>query len=132
MEDKNIKRRNETLKEIAEMQKDINDLNFEINRDICKIHSALRSNNYNDMRELAMDIKHKYPIIVNILCRNNTILLTNFDDLIFQCPADMLRKEIVALQTIKSNYGFSQGVDRGVKLGVKWLIENMQDSGFEK
>lgn len=52
MEDKNAKRRNETLKELTEAQQDISDYNRDIDIDIYKINQALRYGDYTQREEV--------------------------------------------------------------------------------
>lgn len=127
MENKNIKRINETLKEIVEAQQDIDDFNRDIEMDIDKINQALLYRELMQREECRCDIARKYPnyaqyldnrsFLLNLLCNDTTTLLG---------------MQKLALINMKSSFGFLQGINRGAKLGAKWLIENLQDSRFEK
>ena len=127
MENKNIKRINETLKEIAEAQQDTEEFNRDIEMDIDKINQALLYGDFMQKEECGCDIVRKYPNYAHYL--DNRAFLLN---LIVYDPTIILGIQKIALINIKSSFGFSQGVDRGAKLGIKWQIEDMQDSGFEK
>ena len=81
MEDKNITRRNEALKEVAETQQEINDFN----RDIYKINYALMYGDYKQREECKCDIVRKYPnyaqyldnrsLLLSLLCNDPTTIL---------------------------------------------------------
>lgn len=123
MEDKNIKRINETLKEVVELQQDIDSFN----RDIYKINYALMYGDYKQREECKCDIVRKYPNYAQYLDNRAFIL-----NLIFDEPTIILGIQKMALINMRSRFGFSQGIDRGAKLGTKWRMEDIQDSRFEK
>ena len=123
MEDKNIKRINETLKEVVELQQDIDSFN----RDIYKINYALMYSDYKQREECKCDIVRKYPNYAQYLDNRAFIL-----NLIFDEPTIILGIQKMALINMRSRFGFSQGIDRGAKLGTKWRMEDIQDSRFEK
>ncbi|MBR6721734.1 MAG: hypothetical protein IKL63_06385 [Alistipes sp.] len=123
MEDKNIKRINETLKEVVELQQDIDSFN----RDIYKINYALMYGDYKQREECKCDILRKYPNYAQYLDNRAFIL-----NLIFDEPTIILGIQKMALINMRSRFGFSQGIDRGAKLGTKWRMEDIQDSRFEK
>lgn len=127
MEDKNAKRRNETLKELTEAQQDISDYNRDIDIDIYKINQALLYGDYKQREECRCDIVRKYPNYAQYL--DNRSLLLN---LLCNDPTTILRIQILALTNMKSNHCFQESLKRGMKLQVKWRLEDMQDSGFEK
>lgn len=127
MEDKNAKRRNETLEELTEAQQDISDYNRDIDIDIYKINQALLYGDYKQREECRCDIVRKYPNYAQYL--DNRSLLLN---LLCNDPTTILRIQILALTNMKSNHCFQEYLKRGMKLQVKWRLEDMQDSGFEK
>ena len=127
MEDKNIKRRNEALKEVAETQQKINDFNRDIEMDIDKINQALLYGDLMQREECRCDIVRKYPNYAHYL--DNRAFLLN---LIVYDPTIILGIQKIALINMKSSFGFSQGIDRGAKLGIKWRMEDIQDSKFGK
>ena len=127
MENKNIKRINETLKEIAEAQQDTEEFNRDIEMDIDKINQALLYGDLMQREESRCDIVRKYPNYAHYL--DNRAFLLN---LIVYDPTIILRLQKIALINMKSRFGFSQGLNRGAKLGVKWRIEDIQDSRFGK
>ena len=127
MEDKNIKRRNEALKEVAETQQEINDFNRDIEMDIDKINQALLYGGLMQREECMRDITRKHPNYVQYL-DNRTLLL----NLICNEPATILGIQKFALTNMKSNHCFQEYLKRGMKLQVKWRLEDMLDSGFEK
>ena len=127
MEDKNIKRRNEALKEVAETQQEINDFNRDIEMDIDKINQALLYGGLMQMEECMRDIARKHPNYVQYL-DNRTLLL----NLICNEPATILGIQKLALINMRSNHCFQGYLKRGMKLRLKWQIEDMHDSGFEK
>ena len=116
MEDKNIKRRNEALKEVAETQQEINDFN----RDIYKINYALMYGDYKQREECMRDIARKHPNYVQYL--DNRALLLN---LICNEPATILGIQKLALTNMKNNHCFQEYLKRGMKLQVKWRLEDM-------
>lgn len=123
MEDKNIKRINETLKEVVELQQDIDSFN----RDIYKINYALMCGDYKQREVCKSDIVRKYPNYAQYLDNRAFIL-----NLIFDEPTITLGIQKMALINMRSRFGFSQGIDRGAKLGTKWRMVDIQDSRFEK
>ena len=127
MEDKNIKRRNDALKEVAETQQKINDFNRDIEMDIDKINQALLYGDLMQREECRCDIVRKYPNYAHYL--DNRAFLLN---LIVYDPTIILGIQKIALINMKSSFGFSQGIDRGAKLGIKWRMEDIQDSKFGK
>ena len=127
MENKNIKRINETLKEIVEAQQDIDDFNRDIEMDIDKINQALLYGDLMQREECRCNIARKYPNYAQYL-DNRSFLL----NLLCNDPTIILGIQKIALINVKSSFGFLQGINSGAKLGAKWLIENLQDSRFEK
>ena len=127
MENKNIKRINETLKEIAEAQQDTEEFNRDIEMDIDKINQALLYGDLMQREECRCDIVRKYPNYAQYL-DNRSFLL----NLLCNDPTIILGIQKIALINIKSSFGFLQGINSGAKPGAKWLIENIQDSRFEK
>ena len=127
MENKNIKRINETLKEIAEAQQDTVEFNRDIEMDIDKINQALLYGDFMQKEECRCDIVRKYPNYAHYL--DNRAFLLN---LIVYDPTIILGIQKIALINIKSSFGFSPGIDRGAKLGIKWRMEDIQDSIFGK
>ncbi len=127
MEDKNIKRRNEAFKEVAEAQKEIAEFNRDIEMDIYRINMALMYGNKAQREDLRCDIARKYPNYAHYLDNRAFVL-----NLICGDPATLLGIQKTALINMKRSFGLSQGANRGVKLGIKWRIENMRDSRFEK
>ena len=127
MENKNIKRINETLKEITEAQQDTVEFNIDIEMDIDKINQALLYGDLMQREECRCDIVRKYPNYAHYL--DNRAFLLN---LIVYDPTIILGIQKIALINIKSSFGFSQGIDRGAKLGIKWRMEDIQDSRFGK
>ena len=123
MEDKNIKRINETLKEVVELQQDIDSFN----RDIYKINYVLLYGDFMQREECRYYIVRKYPNYAQYLDNRAFIL-----NLIFDEPTIILGIQKMALINMRSRFGFSQGIDRGAKLGTKWRMEDIQDSRFEK
>ena len=123
MENKNIKRLNETLKEVVELQQDIDSFN----RDIYKINYALLYGDFMQREECRYYIVRKYPNYAQYL--DNRSLLLN---LLCNNPTTILGIQKMALINMRSRFGFSQGIDRGAKLGTKWRMEDIQDSRFEK
>lgn len=119
MEDKNIKRINETLKEVVELQQDIDSFN----RDIYKINYALMYGDYKQREECRCDIVRKYPYYAQ--CLDNRSLLLN---LLCNDPTTTLGIQKLALTNMKSNHCFQEYLKRGMKLQVKWRLEDMQDS----
>ena len=127
MEDKNIKRINETLKEIAEAQQDTEEFNRDIEMDIDKINQALLYGDLMQREECRCDIVRKYANYAHYLDNRAFVL-----NLLCVDPTTILGMQKLALINMKSCFGFSQGINRGAKLGVKWRIEDMQDSRFGK
>ena len=127
MENKNIKRRNEALKEVAETQQEINDFNRDIEMDIDKINQALLYGDLMQREECRCDIVRKYPNYAHYL--NNRAFVLN---LIVYDPTTNLRIQKIALTNMKRSISFLRGIDRGAKLGAKWRMEDIQDSGFKK
>ena len=127
MEDKNIKRINETLKEIAEAQQDADEFNRTVEMDIDKINHALLYGGFMQREECRYYIVRKYPNYAQYLDNRAFIL-----NLIFDEPTIILGIQKMALINMQSRFGFSQGIDRGAKLGTKWRMEDIQDSRFEK
>ena len=127
MENKNIKRINETLKEVAETQQEINDFNRDIEMDIDKINQALLYGNYTQREECRCDIVRKYPNYGHYLDNRAFVL-----NLLSVDPTTILGMQKIALINMKSSFGFSQGINRGAKLGAKWRMEDIQDSRFGK
>lgn len=127
MENKNIKRINETLKEIAEAQQDTEEFNRDIEMDIDKINQALLYGNYTQRVECRCDIVRKYPNYAQYL--DNRSLLLN---LLCNDPTTILGIQKLALINKRSNHCFQEYIKRGAKLRLKWQIEDMQDSGFRK
>ena len=127
MENKNIKRINETLKEVAEAQQEINDFNRDIEMDIDKINQALLYGDFMQKEECRCDIVRKYPNYAHYLDNRAFIL-----NLIVYDPTIILGIQKMALINMQSHFGFSQGINRGAKLGTKWRMEDIQDSRFEK
>ena len=127
MENKNIKRINETLKEVAEAQQEINDFNRDIEMDIDKINQALLYGDLMQKEECRCDIVRKYPNYAHYLDNRAFVL-----NLLCVDPTTILGMQKLALINMKSSFGFSQGIDRGAKLGIKWRMEDRQDIGFEK
>ena len=127
MEDRNAKRRNETLKELTEAQQDISDYNRDIDIDIYKINQALLYGDYTQREECKCDIVRKYPNYAQYL--DNRSLLLN---LLCNDPTTILGIQKLALTNMKSNHCFQEYLKRGMKLQVKWRLEDMQDSGFRK
>lgn len=123
MEDKNIKRINETLKEVVELQQDIDSFN----RDIYKINYTLLYGDFMQREECRYYIVRKYPNYAQYL--DNRSLLLN---LLCNNPTTILGIQKMALINMRSRFDFSQGIDRGAKLGTKWRMEDIQDSRFEK
>ena len=122
MEDRNAKRRNETLKELTEAQQDISDYNRDIDIDIYKINQALLYGDYIQREECRCDIVRKYPYYAQ--CLDNRSLLLN---LLCNDPTTILRIQILALTRMKSTHCFQEYIKRGMKLQVKWRLEDMQD-----
>lgn len=122
MEDRNAKRRNETLKELTEAQQDISDYNRDIDIDIYKINQALLYGDYTQREECRCDIVRKYPYYAQ--CLDNRSLLLN---LLCNDPTTILRIQILALTNMKSTHCFQEYIKRGMKLQVKWRLEDMQD-----
>ena len=120
MEDKNIKRRNEALKEVAETQQEINDFNRDIEMDINKINQALLYGGFMQWEECMRDIARKHPNYVQYL-DNRTLLL----NLICNDPTTILGIQKLALINMKSNHCFQEYIKRGMKLQVKWRLEDM-------
>ena len=120
MEDKNIKRRNEALKEVAETQQEINDFNRDIEMDIDKINQALLYGGLMQREECKCDIVRKYPNYVQYL-DNRTLLL----NLICNDSTTILGIQKLALTNMKSNHCFQEYLKRGMKLQVKWRLEDM-------
>lgn len=120
MEDKNIKRRNEALKEVAETQQEINDFNRDIEMDIDKINQALLYGGLMQREECMRDIARKHPNYVQYL-DNRTLLL----NLICNEPATILGIQKLALINKRSNHCFQEYIKRGMKLQVKWRLEDM-------
>lgn len=120
MEDKNIKRRNEALKEVAETQQEINDFNRDIEMDIDKINQALLYGGLMQREECMRDIARKHPNYVQYL-DNRTLLL----NLICNEPATILGIQKLALTNMKSSHCFQEYLKRGMKLQVKWRLEDM-------
>lgn len=127
MENKNIKRINETLKEVAETQQEINDFNRDVEMDINKINQALLYGDLMQREECRRDIVRKYPNYAHYLDNRAFVL-----NLLCVDPTTILGIQKIALINMKRSFGFSQGIDRGAKLGVKWRIEDIQDSRFGK
>ena len=127
MEDKNAKRRIEALKELTEAQQDISDYNRDIDIDIYKINQALLYGDYTQREECRCDIVRKYPNYAQ--CLDNRSLLLN---LLCNDPTTILRIQILALTNMKSTHCFQEYIKRGMKLQVKWRLEDMQDGRFKK
>ena len=127
MENKNIKRINETLKEVAETQQEINDFNRDIEMDIDKINQALLYGDLMQREECRCDIVRKYPNYAHYLDNRAFVL-----NLLSVDPTTILGMQKIALINMKSSFGFSQGINRGAKLGAKWRTEDIQDSRFGK
>lgn len=127
MEDKNIKRINEALKAIAEAQQDTDGFNRAVEMDIDKINHALLYGDFMQREECRCYIVRKYPNYAQYLDNRAFILNLIFDD-----PTIILGIQKMALVNIRSRFGFSQGINRGAKLGAKWRMEDIQDSRFEK
>ncbi len=127
MEDKNIKRRNEVLKEVAEAQQEIADFNQDIEMDICKINHVLMYGDYTQREECRIDIARKHPnyaqyldnrtLLLNLICSNTITLLT-------------IQKQ--ALINKKTNRCFQEYINRGAKCGIKWKIEDTIDRKIGK
>ena len=98
MENKNIKRINETLKEIAEAQQDTVEFNRDIEMDIDKINQALLYGDFMQKEECRCDIVRKYPNYAHYL--DNRAFLLN---LIVYDPTIILGIQKIALSDIKSN-----------------------------
>lgn len=120
MEDKNIKRINETLKEIAEAQQDTEEFNRDIEMDIDKINQALLYGDLMRREECRCDIVRKYPNYAHYL--DNRSLLLN---LLCNDPTTILGIQKLALINMKSNHCFQEYLKRGMKLQVKWRLEDM-------
>lgn len=127
MENKNIMRINETLKEVAETQQEINDFNRDIEMDIDKINQALLYGDLMQKEECRCDIVRKYPNYAHYL--DNRAFLLN---IIVYDPTIILGIQKRALINMKSCFGFSRGVNKGAKLGIKWQMEDIQDSRLGK
>lgn len=127
MDNKNIKRRNEALKEIAELQKDILDFNAEIDRHIFEINQALSSSDYAQMQRCVEHTTHKHPDWRQYINNGSALL-----GVIFGTPATTLSLQKQTLQNLKSTHEFMEGLKRGAKLQVKWQLEDMQNGRFEK
>ena len=127
MEDKNAKRRIEALKELTEAQQDISDYNRDIDIDIYKINQALLYGDYTQREECRCDIVRKYPNYAQ--CLDNRSLLLN---LLCNDPTTTLGIQKLALTNMKSNHYFQEYIKRGMKLQVKWRLEDMQDGRFKK
>lgn len=127
MEDKNIKRRNEALKEVAETQQEINDFNRDIEMDIDKINQALLYGDLMQREECRCDIVRKYPNYAHYLDNRAFVL-----NLLCVDPTTILGMQKLALINMKSSFGFSHGVNRGAKLGLKWQLEDMQEINIDK
>lgn len=122
MDNKNIKRQNEALKEIAEMQKDVLDFNAEIDRQIFEINHALSSRDYAQMQRCVDHTTHKHPDWWQYINNRRALL-----GVIFSSPATTLSLQKQALQNKKSVHGFMETLKRGAKLQVKWQLEDMQE-----
>lgn len=122
MDNKNIKRQNEALKEIAEMQKDILDFNAEIDRHIFEINQTLWSNDQHKMQRCIERTTHKHPDWWQYINNRSALL-----GVIFSSPATTLSLQKQALQNKKSVHGFMETLKRGAKLQVKWQLEDMQE-----
>lgn len=122
MEDKNAKRRIEALKELTEAQQDISDYNRDIDIDIYKINQALLYGDYKQREECKCDIVRKYPYYAQHL--DNKSLLLN---LLCNDPTTTLGIQKLALTNMKSNHCFQEYLKKGMKLQVKWRLEDMQD-----
>ena len=120
MEDKNIKRINETLKEVVELQQDIDSFNRDIEMDIDKINQALLYGGLMQREECMRYIAQKHPNYVQYL-DNRTLLL----NLICNYPTTILGIQKLALTNMKSNHCFQEYIKRGMKLQVKWRLEDM-------
>ena len=120
MENKNIKRINETLKEVAETQQEINDFNRDIEMDIDKINQALLYGDLMQREECRCDIVRKYPNYAHYLDNRAFVL-----NLLCVDPTTILGIQKIALINMKSSLSFSHGVNRGAKLGTKWRLEDM-------
>ena len=127
MENKNIKRIDETLKEVVELQQDIVDFNRGIEMDIDKINQALLYGDLMQREECRCDIVRKYPNYAHYLDNRAFVL-----NLLSVDPTTILGMQKIALINMKSSFGFSQGINRGAKLGAKWRMEDIQDSRFGK
>mgnify|MGYP003420832387 FL=1 len=127
MENKNIKRINETLKEIAEAQQDTEEFNRDIEMDIDKINQALLYGDFMQKEECRCYIVRKHPNYAHYLDNRAFIL-----NLIVYDPTIILGIQKMALINMQRHFGFSQGINRGAKLGAKWRMEDIQDSRFEK
>lgn len=127
MENRNIKRRNEALKEVVELQQNIDDFNRDVEIYIDKINQALLYGDLMQREECRCDIVRKYPNYAHYL--DNRAFVCN---LLCIDPTTILGIQKIALINMKRSFGFSQGVGRGAKLGIKWRMEDIQDSRFEK
>ena len=119
MENKNIKRINETLKEVAEAQQEINNFNRDIEMDIDKINQALLYGDFMQKEECRCDIVRKYPNYAHYLDNRAFIL-----NLIVYDPTIILGIQKIALINIKSSFSLLQSINRGAKLMDKWQIED--------
>ena len=125
--DNNKKRQAEILKECIELQKDVNDYTTKIDRDIFDINIALLGNDMALMQECAIHIKIKYPNFTQALPYNVSLLLPYsiaIEDMTYEQLCHVLITERDALQNLKSEYGLSQGIKRGLELAAKWNAED--------
>lgn len=120
MGNKNIKRIDETLKEVVELQQDIVDFNRGIEMDIDKINQALLYGNYTQREECRCDIVRKYPNYGHYLDNRAFVL-----NLLCVDPTTILGIQKIALINMKSNHCFQEYLKRGMKLQVKWRLEDM-------
>ena len=118
MENKNIKRINETLKEIAEAQQDTVEFNRDIEMDIDKINQALLYGDLMQREECRCDIVRKYPNYAHYLDNRAFVL-----NLLCVDPTTILGMQKLALINKRSNHRFQEYIKRGAKLMNKWQIE---------
>ena len=125
--DNNKRRQAEILKECIELQKDVKDNTTKIDRDIFDINIALLGNDMALMQECAIHIKNKYPHYTQALPNNVRLLLPYsiaIEDMTYEQLRHVLITERDALQNLKSEYGLSQGIKRGLELAAKWNAED--------
>lgn len=122
MDDKNINRRNEALKDVAEAQKEIADFNRDIDFDIHKINYALWYGNHTQREECWREITRKHPDYAHYLDNRAFVL-----NLLCNDPTTLLGIQKQALINKKCNHSFQEYIERGAKLQVKWRLEDVQD-----